>query len=619
MFLCKIQKPACILLLLLLLPGLLACGGAEEATLSAKVSVQQETFTPEPVAETAQVTVVPLTPAPTATPQPTPSPTPTPTPTPSPTPTPRDHEAMLSDSYHSKEPETDERYTVLFGDRDNLPLVAMKGSSIKLFEDTTLEEYEEVSNTTTYRKIKELIVLDTAEDADGNTLYYVMTAFDGRKGYVRAANTEASSLISQGEVSGFALMCRPGVAVLKEPDSEKECELLDQVSYGLCRILGGYNDQFVYILDENGVFGFVDRAQLQSLTFEETKALLSKTDLSGTFSLESLTTELEGQVGLPAADTESLLYEGLSRYGLCFDPGYYLYFTKDLNNDTLYPRFYKSDVYNSLLFKLFNTSGELVLYRGNPTQWAYVGSIEELQRGDIVFFSDTEGETAIQPNVEVVYRGKYSGYITGCGLYLGEDRLLMVKEGYITIVEDFGDSVLGSTFDCARRIIPYVEDYTCYLQETLLSYIYDRLGTPYNNIRRTGDGSYDCSGIVCWSMRSVGLNDKAGKNTLMTERTAAGLSNVKSLYWEKMEKTVTFTPLSKFVRTADDMKQLQRGDLIFLVSGSNNKIGHVMFYLGNDFIIHSTTISGQYRGTLVAGFRQALKNKYYYTLRMTVE
>lgn len=498
-------------------------------------------------------------------------------------------------------------------------MVAMKGSSAKLYTDTTCEFYEEAENDVTYRKIRELIVLGTAEDADGTAFYHVMAAFDGTTGYIPVEKTTESVLISQGEVSGFAMMCRPGVPVFEEPDSEKECEVLDQVSYGLCRILGGYDEQFVYVRDENGVFGFVDRAQLQPLSFEEARSILSKKSLTGEFSMENLTAELEGQEGLPAADTESLLYEGLSRYGLCFNPGYYLHFTKDLGNDTLYPRFYKSDVYNSLLFKLFNTTGELVLYKESPTQWAYIDDIEALERGDIVFFSDTEGETAIQPNVEVVYRGKYSGYITGCGLYLGEDRLLLVKDGYITVMENFSESVQGSWFDCARRITPEITDYTAYLKEVLISHIYDRLGTPYNNIRRTGDGSYDCSGIVCWSLRASGVQDKKGQKTLMKERTAAGLSNVETLWWEKEGKKITFKSLSRYVRTFDDLKQLQRGDLVFLVSGGNNKIGHIMFYIGNDFVIHSTTIANQYRGTLVAGFRSALKGKYYYTLRMSVE
>ena len=120
-------------------------------------------------------------------------------------------------------------------------------------------------------------------------------------------------------------------------------------------------------------------------------------------------------------------------------------------------------------------------------------------------------------------------------------------------------------------------------------------------------------------MRSAGIKDKKGQKTMLIDRTASGLSNVDKLYWEKEDKTVTFSLLSKVARNSEDIKKLQRGDIVFLINGGNNKIGHVMFFLGEDTVIHSTTISGIYRGTLVAGFRQALKNKYYLTTRMQVE
>lgn len=614
------HKKGALALILLLSVILCACGGEEKAA-PALAAAPADTEAAE--VEAASLALEVVTPAPTQTPQPTPEPTPTPTPEPTPTPTPRPREVLLQESYGYISAEEDSRYANLMMERETLLLASMKGRSIRLYADTSLAEYEEAENQTTYKRIRELVILENDKGLEGEALYKVVTAFDGRTGYVLQSDTDNSVLVPYTHGS-YALMCRPGTPIYKEPcDEKKDKEVLSQLGYGLCRVLGVYEDNFnyCYVLTEDGVYGFVDPDQLQPVSVEEARAYLSLQPLSGGgFSMEEVVSELEGQQGMAAGDMESLLYEALSRRGLYFDPGYYLFFTKELSNNTLYPRFYKDDTYNSLLFKLFNTAGDRVLYEGKPTQWAYVGQIDALQRGDVVFFSDyAVTDKAVQENVEVVFRGKYSGHITGCGLYLGEDRLLAVQSGLLYCVENFSASSLAEDFDSARRISPTVTDYTAYLIEVLLSNIYDRLGTPYNNVHRVGDKTYDCSGIICWSMRSAGIKDKKGQKTMLIDRTASGLSNVDKLYWEKEDKTVTFSLLSKVARNSEDIKKLQRGDIVFLINGGNNKIGHVMFFLGEDTVIHSTTISGIYRGTLVAGFRQALKNKYYLTTRMQVE
>ena len=41
-----------------------------------------------------------------------------------------------------------------------------------------------------------------------------------------------------------------------------------------------------------------------------------------------------------------------------------------------------------------------------------------------------------------------------------------------------------------------------------------------------------------------------------------------------------------------------------------------MVYLGNNTVIHSTTIDGRYRGTLVAQFRTHLQYLYYCSRRI---
>ena len=61
---------------------------------------------------------------------------------------------------------------------------------------------------------------------------------------------------------------------------------------------------------------------------------------------------------------------------------------------------------------------------------------------------------------------------------------------------------------------------------------------------------------------------------------------------------------------------LERGDLVYLYSTETHRVGHVMVYLGNNYVIHSTTIDEKYRGTLVAGIRPELQALYYGATRV---
>ena len=60
----------------------------------------------------------------------------------------------------------------------------------------------------------------------------------------------------------------------------------------------------------------------------------------------------------------------------------------------------------------------------------------------------------------------------------------------------------------------------------------------------------------------------------------------------------------------------ERGDVIFLLKSGGGRIGHVMVYLGDGRVIHSTYISKRYSGTVVANFRHALQKLYYTSLRI---
>ena len=190
------------------------------------------------------------------------------------------------------------------------------------------------------------------------------------------------------------------------------------------------------------------------------------------------------------------------------------------------------------------------------------------------------------------------------------------EDGVAVIVEDVSASAQMPYFDCARRIHPTVTDEKAHLIEMLIAAIYDRLGTPYHNIRRTGDGSYDCSGIVCWGMRTMNIRRfKRDDGAQMVETTASGLANIDRYY--RGDQVIEAEKINDALRVLEDIPRLERGDLVFLYSETASRIGHVMVYLGDGNVIHSTTVSEEYQGTLVAGFRQELQALYACARRIT--
>ena len=94
-------------------------------------------------------------------------------------------------------------------------------------------------------------------------------------------------------------------------------------------------------------------------------------------------------------------------------------------------------MYNSLRFKLFNTTGSMVYYEGNRTQWEYVPVGGELQKGDILFFSELPKRSkGVIKGSEFVTAGKHSGNVTDCAVYLGDDSILCLKEGKVAQLDD---------------------------------------------------------------------------------------------------------------------------------------------------------------------------------------
>lgn len=534
-----------------------------------------------------------------------PAKTPAPTPTPTPTPIPVSYMGAA---------EAD----ALLLEQESVLLCRLSSNRIRLYTAPDPEaETVDVRNNRTLASRSELIVLDEATAGDGTLFYHVRTAFDGTEGYVRADQTRASELAAEG-ATGFALMQRPGCAVYSKPDTASK--VFAREDYHAVRVLGAYRG-FSYVVTQDGVYGYVDPAQLRMTTREEIARYLAYGTISVSgepFSPAAFADAAEALAGERATSTEALLLDVLTQAGLYFSPGYYRHFVKPLGDATLYPQgLYQAPVYNSLLFRLWNSAGNLVLCDGQETEWAYIADYADVQRGDLLFFAEYDpAETAVVMPYEVVLRGPDSGYVTACGVALGDDRMLTVEDGVAVIVEDVSASAQMPYFDCARRIHPTVTDEKAHLIEMLIAAIYDRLGTPYHNIRRTGDGSYDCSGIVCWGMRTMNIRRfKRDDGAQMVETTASGLANIDRYY--RGDQVIEAEKINDALRVLEDIPRLERGDLVFLYSETASRIGHVMVYLGDGNVIHSTTVSEEYQGTLVAGFRQELQALYACARRIT--
>jgi len=529
------------------------------------------------------------------TPEPTASPTPEPTPTPAPT-----------DYYGQRVRDN------LFMDQEELRLVSFSGG-IDLYESPS-KSADSVSllNRVTDRSRSELIVLSEVTSENDKLFYQVQSAFSDDTGYVLASDTRDSRLAESG-VSGYALMQCPGCSLMKSADEESD--VLAQESYHAVRILGEYRDYY-YVRTEDGNFGYVLPGQLKSVTTEELEEYLAAGVVpaaSEAFDLENLIDYAQSQA--QASSTEELLIDALTRQGMFFLPGYYEFYQKNLQDRELYPHEYREDVYNSLLFKLWNSAGNLVYYEGHQTQWDYVPADEPLERGDLLFFSEYgSGDTAVVENYEIVFRGRDSGYITACGLYLGDGEMLWVSNGNVEVVENLTTSTLWQYFDSARRIHTEVTDVKSHLIETVIASAYDRLGTPYNNFCRMGEDSYDCSGLVGWALRRAGVTQVRGGIKQFRETTASGLCHLEKLYMGDL--TLELQLVSKSSGDQEDIPLLERGNLVFLLGESQPRISHVMIYLGGMRVIHSTTVTDVYRGTLVAGFREELQGLYSNAIRI---
>ncbi|MBQ7278340.1 MAG: C40 family peptidase [Clostridia bacterium] len=416
-------------------------------------------------------------------------------------------------------------------------------------------------------------------------------------------------------VGKLGAMTFASVPVYEKP--RETAQVLGRESYHLVYIQGIEKD-FYQVTTQQGLSGYIKCSQCVGLTEGEVEVYLSAAMEQGyTANAYSPEAFVELVQLLPVSGPmEEHIYAALCRLGLDFEPYYYRLFQKDLADETRYPLYYKDETYNSLLFRLFNSTGSLVYYQGQPTQWEYVAAPGQLQLGDILFFAELpKRSTGVMEECEFVVAGRHSGMLTDCGVYLGEDRVLLLQEGRVEAVEHFSETELYKSFDSARRIHTGIFDDKQYIIENLIAQEYECLGTPYSNFQRTGDYSFDCSGIICWCLGRMELYPTAYVHYHFTETSASGLSNINDYIWQGRKRVKMSVPVPR-EEGVESLDGFERGDIVFLLGSKGGKIGHVMVYLGDGRVIHSTYITKKYSGTVVANFRPALQKLYYTSLRI---
>ena len=416
-------------------------------------------------------------------------------------------------------------------------------------------------------------------------------------------------------IGKLGAMVFANVAIYEKPN--EAATVLGRESYHLVYI-HTIKQEYYYVTTQEKRTGYVKATQITPLSEAQLETYFSGamqlTYTAAKYSPDDLIAELttiETQGSM-----EERIYSALCRLGFDFEPFYYRVFQKDLQDKTKYPQFYKDEVYNSLRFKLFNSTGSLVYYDGHRTQWEYVPVNGELQKGDILFFSELpKRSTGVMKESEFVMAGHHSGCITDCAVCLGDDSILVLKQGRVERMDGFAASELFKSFDSARRIHTDVYDDKQLIIEDMIAQIYDCLGTPYNSFQRTGDFSFDCSGLISWLLVRMELYPKGYVFHHWDGSSASGLSNIKNYIWHGQKEVNLIVPVSQ----EDGQKSLdgfERGDIIFLLKSLGGSIGHVMVYLGEGRVIHSTTIDNKYSGTVVANFRKALQRLYYTSLRI---
>ena len=417
---------------------------------------------------------------------------------------------------------------------------------------------------------------------------------------------------AMGSIAGMVFA---NVAVYEKPS--ETAEVLGRESYHLVYI-HNIQKEYYYVTTQEGRSGYVKASQVTPLSEAQLEAYLSAsmqlTYTAAKYSPDAFVEELLRGTG--TGDMEERVYAALCRLGLDFEPFYYRAFEKDLKDDKKYPLYYKDDVYNSLRFKLFNSTGSLVYYDGHRTQWEYVPASGQLQKGDILFFSELPKRSkGIMEGCEFVIAGQHSGRITGCAVYLGNDSILCLQEGHVVQLDGFAGSELFKSYDSARRIHTDIYDDKALIIEDLIAQIYDCLGTPYSNFQRTGEYSFDCSGLISWCFERMELYPKGLYLLPLAGELSSGPVQHQGLHlaWRKAGPYGVPVAIEEGQKSLDGFERGGHRVPPELRRRQDRPRDDVS---GGGRVIHSTYITSKYSGTVVANFRRALQKDYYTSLRI---
>ena len=179
--------------------------------------------------------------------------------------------------------------------------------------------------------------------------------------------------------------------------------MLARADYQAVRVLGTVRD-FAFVVTQHGRYGFMDPAQLRMTTRDEIEQYLGRRHGRARAGAVPPGGVRRGRGG--ARRRGGRLGGGADRRGAhargaVFSPGYYGHFVKPLGDVQLYPLgLYQAPVYNSLLFRLWNSAGNLVQYRGGETEWAHIGRLCRRAARRLLFFAEYgAADLAVVPSV----------------------------------------------------------------------------------------------------------------------------------------------------------------------------------------------------------------------------
>jgi cell wall-associated NlpC family hydrolase len=217
-------------------------------------------------------------------------------------------------------------------------------------------------------------------------------------------------------------------------------------------------------------------------------------------------------------------------------------------------------VYGKLGIRLPGTLGAL------SREGTLIKKGKTLQLGDILFF------------------GTNSNNLIAAGIYVGNNQFIISHQPYNTIkVISLSSSEPSRYYLGAKRVIQAVP--VSNIRERVIQEGLKYLGTPYEfNSDRSSTKTMDCSDFVRRT-----YYDATGKWIPGNSRTQAD-------YVRQYGKVTT------------NWRNLKRGDFMFFADPTTGRINHVAIYMGDERILHATSIDG----VSIKNMNSYYNNRFYF-------